>query len=58
MKTYFSAGRVALVGVGVDHDELIDHAKQFAPFVSAGVATDEAKYGGGVLGMTLYSCRC
>jgi len=47
MKTYFSTGRVALVGVGVDHDDLVAQAKTFAPFASAAVASDKAKYSGG-----------
>jgi len=47
MKTYFSTGRVALVGVGVDHGDLVAQAKQFAPFASAAVASDKAKYSGG-----------
>eukprot|EP00916_Digyalum_oweni_P017939 GHVL01029766.1.p1 GENE.GHVL01029766.1~~GHVL01029766.1.p1 ORF type:complete len:456 (-),score=47.43 GHVL01029766.1:467-1834(-) len=47
MKTYFSTGRLALVGVGVDHDDLLAQAKQFTPFASAAIANDKAKYSGG-----------
>jgi len=47
MKTYFSTNRLALVGVGVDHDELCAQAKNINPFASAEVATDKAKYSGG-----------
>jgi len=35
------------VGVGVDHGDLVAQAKQFAPFASAAVASDKAKYSGG-----------
>ena len=47
MKGYFSAGRLALVGVGVDHCELMEQAKHFVPFCSADIACDKAKYSGG-----------
>lgn len=46
MKTYMSAGRLALVGVGVDHDQLVAQAKQITPFTSAGVVNNKAKYYG------------
>nr|KAG5713605.1 hypothetical protein BaRGS_024653 [Batillaria attramentaria] len=49
MKTYYSTGRVALVGVGVDHDELVAQAQRFHPFSSAAIAADKAKYSGGEL---------
>lgn len=47
MKTYFSTGRLALVGIGVNHDELITQAKRLTPFSSAAIAANKAKYYGG-----------
>lgn len=47
MKSYYSTGRVALVGVGVDHEELVECAQKFTPFASAATAADKATYGGG-----------
>jgi len=47
MKSHFSTGRLALVGVGVDHDDLCAQAKKINPFASAEVASDKAKYSGG-----------
>ncbi|KAL8587809.1 hypothetical protein ACOMHN_021027 [Nucella lapillus] len=51
MKTYFSAGRLALVGVGVDHEQLLAHAKNITPFTSAGAVGNQAKYSGGEIRM-------
>lgn len=47
VKSYFSAGRMALVGVGVDHGELEELAQQFEPHATAGVPTEKATYHGG-----------
>ena len=47
MKTYISTNRIALVGVGVDHDELLTRAKSLTPFAAAEIANDKAKYHGG-----------
>lgn len=51
MQTYVSAGRLALVGVGVDHDQLVAQAKQITPFTSSGAANHKAKYSGGEIRM-------
>ncbi|GFR86388.1 mitochondrial-processing peptidase subunit alpha [Elysia marginata] len=47
VKTYFSAGRLALVGVGVCHEELEELASNFEPYGSAGVPAEKAFYHGG-----------
>ena len=48
MKAYFSTNRLAVVGVGVDHDQLLAHAKHLVPFAAANIANDKAKYSGGM----------
>ncbi|XP_076458999.1 cytochrome b-c1 complex subunit 2, mitochondrial-like isoform X2 [Babylonia areolata] len=53
MKTYFSAGRLALVGVGVDHEHLVAQAKQITPFTSAGAVNNKAKYSGDEIRMEM-----
>ncbi|KAL8558419.1 hypothetical protein ACOMHN_064766 [Nucella lapillus] len=47
MKAYYSTGRLALVGVGVDHEEMVGYAQKFSPFSAANIAHDTAKYYGG-----------
>ncbi|XP_076451696.1 cytochrome b-c1 complex subunit 2, mitochondrial-like isoform X2 [Babylonia areolata] len=47
MKSYYSTGRLALVGVGISHEELIDYSLKFNPFAAASIAHDKAKYFGG-----------
>jgi len=47
MKANYTGGRVALVGVGVDHDALVAQARQMAPFAGAAAAADKAVYHGG-----------
>lgn len=47
VKTYFSAGRLALVGVGICHEELEHLGSKFEPFGSAGVPTEKALYHSG-----------
>ena len=46
-KTYFSAGRLALVGVGVCHEELEELAANFEPCGAAGVPAEKAFYHSG-----------
>ncbi|XP_046361721.2 cytochrome b-c1 complex subunit 2, mitochondrial-like isoform X2 [Haliotis rufescens] len=47
VKNYFTGERMALVGAGVDHDVLVNLAKKFTPFSSAGAASELAQYHGG-----------
>ncbi|GFO38181.1 mitochondrial-processing peptidase subunit alpha [Plakobranchus ocellatus] len=47
VKTYFSAGRMALVGVGIGHEELEELASQFETSGSAGVPAEKAAYHSG-----------
>lgn len=47
MKTYYSSGRMALVGIGVNHDDFVEMAQHWMPFASAPLAADKAKYCGG-----------
>ncbi|XP_067670729.1 cytochrome b-c1 complex subunit 2, mitochondrial-like [Haliotis asinina] len=47
IKNYYTGERMALVGAGVDHDVLVNLAKKFTPFSSAGAASEPARYYGG-----------
>ena len=47
VKNYYTSGRMALVGVGVDHDFLVAEANKFTPFDSTGATGAKAKYHGG-----------
>lgn len=47
LKTYYSSGRMAVVGLGVDHDDLVEKASKFTPFSSSGVTPEKASYQGG-----------
>uniref|UniRef100_A0A0B6Z630 Peptidase M16 N-terminal domain-containing protein n=1 Tax=Arion vulgaris TaxID=1028688 RepID=A0A0B6Z630_9EUPU len=47
VKTYFSAGRIALCGVGVHQDELEELANQFKPYSSVEVPQTNATFQGG-----------
>ncbi|KAH9513037.1 Cytochrome b-c1 complex subunit 2, mitochondrial [Bulinus truncatus] len=47
MKTYFSAGRLALIGVGVDQKTLEDLGRTFEPYKAAGIPSQPAVYYGG-----------
>ena len=48
IKNNYTTGRLALVGIGVDHDQLVAQAKQISPFSGAGIPENKAKYTGGV----------
>jgi ubiquinol-cytochrome c reductase core subunit 2 len=45
--TFFSAGRIALCGVGIDQDELEELASHFKPYSSASVPENKASFHGG-----------
>ncbi|KAH9513038.1 Cytochrome b-c1 complex subunit 2, mitochondrial [Bulinus truncatus] len=47
IKTYFSAGRLALIGVGVDQKTLEDLGRTFEPYKAAGIPSQPAVYYGG-----------
>ncbi|XP_013068515.2 cytochrome b-c1 complex subunit 2, mitochondrial-like isoform X1 [Biomphalaria glabrata] len=47
LKTYFSAGRLALIGVGVDQQVLEDLGRTFEPYKAAGAPSQQAVYAGG-----------
>ncbi|XP_046581871.1 cytochrome b-c1 complex subunit 2, mitochondrial-like [Haliotis rubra] len=47
IKNYYTGERMALIGAGVDHDVLVNLAKKFTPFSSAGAASEPARYYGG-----------
>ncbi|KAK3777520.1 hypothetical protein RRG08_044810 [Elysia crispata] len=49
VKTFFSTGRLALVGVGICHEELEELASNFEPYGSAGVPAEKAVYHSGEL---------
>ncbi|XP_050390853.2 cytochrome b-c1 complex subunit 2, mitochondrial isoform X2 [Patella vulgata] len=47
VQTHYTNGRVAIVGVGIDHDQLVDEANKFNFFPAGPVAAEKATYGGG-----------
>jgi ubiquinol-cytochrome c reductase core subunit 2 len=49
VNNHYTTGRMALVGMGIEHDDLLHYAKQFNPASGPGVPTAPAKFSGGKL---------
>ncbi|XP_064626076.1 cytochrome b-c1 complex subunit 2, mitochondrial-like [Lineus longissimus] len=47
VNNHYTAGRMALVGIGIEHDDLLHYAKHFNPTSGPGVPTAPAKFSGG-----------
>lgn len=47
VQNFYTVDRMAIVGVGVDHDHLVGLCSSFKPNPSSGISTQKAKYAGG-----------
>ena len=47
VENFYTADRMAIVGIGVDHDHLVDLSSTFKPKPSSGINPPKAKYAGG-----------
>lgn len=47
VQDFYTVDRMVIVGIGVDHDHLVDLCSNFKPNPSSGISTPKAKYAGG-----------